>query len=126
MSLQTPLGKVRGLGSAKDGTSHFWLQRLTAIALVPLGIWFTLAMLGLIGAGHAEVTGWLRQPVPASLMLLFIASSFYHLKLGAQVIIEDYVHGEGFKLISQIAVTLACVALGFVSAFAVLKISLGS
>lgn len=126
MSLRTPLGHVRGLGSAKDGTGHFWLQRLTAIALVPLSVWFAYAALGLVGVGHGGVVAWLQQPVPAILMLLLIATGFYHLKLGVQVIIEDYVHGEAFKLASQISVTLGCVALGVAGAFAVLKISLGS
>lgn len=126
MSQRTPLGQVRGLGSAKDGTGHFWMQRLTAIALVPLSVWLAFAALGLVGAGHAEVVAWLQQPVPAILMLLLIATGFYHLKLGVQVIIEDYVHGEAFKLVSQIVVTLGCVALGVAGAFAVLKISLGT
>lgn len=126
MSLRTPLGQVRGLGSAKDGTGDFWLQRLTAIALVPLSVWFTFAVFGLVGAGHGDVVAWLQRPAPAILMLLLIATGFYHLKLGVQVIIEDYIHGEAFKLASQIIVTLGCVALGVASAFAVLKISLGT
>lgn len=126
MSLRTPLGKARGLGSAKDGTHHFWVQRLTAIALIPLTIWFVAALVSLAGAGHGEVTDWLSKPVPAILMLLLIVSGMYHLKLGLQVIVEDYVHGEGLKLTSQIAITLGCAAVGFAAAFSVLKISLGS
>ena len=126
MSVRTPLGKARGLGSAKDGTHHFWVQRLTAIALIPLTIWFVAALVSLVGAGHGAVTDWLGRPVPAILMLLLIVSGLYHLKLGLQVIVEDYVHKEGLKLASQIAITLGCAVVGFASAFAVLKISLGS
>lgn len=126
MGLRTPLGKARGLGSAKDGTHHFWVQRLTAIALIPLTIWFVAAFVSLAGAGHGEVTEWLGKPVPAILMLLLIVSGMYHLKLGMQVIVEDYVHGEGLKLTSQIAITLGCAAVGFAAVFSILKISLGS
>ena len=126
MSLRTPLGKVRGLGSAKDGTHHFWVQRLTAIGLIPLTVWFVAALVSLVGAGHGEVVDWLSQPVPAILMLLLIVSGMYHLKLGLQVVVEDYFHGEGLKLAGQIAITLGCSVVGFASVFAVLKISLGS
>jgi len=126
MSLRTPLGKARGLGSAKDGTHHFWVQRLTAIALIPLTIWFVAALVSLTGAGHGEVTEWLRKPIPAILMLLLVVSGMYHLKLGLQVIVEDYVHSEGLKLTGQIAIILGCAAIGFAAAFSILKISLGS
>lgn len=126
MSLRTPLGKARGLGSAKDGTHHFWVQRLTAVALIPLSVWFVAALVSLVGAGHSEVTDWLSEPIPAILMLLLIVSGMYHLKLGLQVVVEDYVRREGLKLTGQIAITLGCTVVGFVAVFSILKISLGS
>ena len=94
MSLRTPLGRVRGLGSAKEGTAHWWAQRLTAIALVPLVLWFAVSLIVLAGADHATVAAWLRDPVAAVLMLLLILAGFHHAQLGMQVVIEDYVHSE--------------------------------
>ena len=89
MSLRTPLSEVRGLGSAKEGTHHWWHQRLTALALIPLGIWFVISLIVFTGASHAEVAAWMGHPVNAGLLLLLIATTFYHLKLGLQVVIED-------------------------------------
>lgn len=120
--MQTPLGKVRGLGSAGNGTHHFWMQRLTAIALVPLTVWFLVSVVALIGADHPTVVAWIANPFAATLMILFLATLFYHLKLGAQVIIEDYIHGEAMKLASQITVSFACAIIGLASILAVLKI----
>ena len=91
-SLRTPLAKARGLGSAKDGTHHFWLQRLTAVALIPLTVWFALSIASLATAGQAEALAWMKSPVTATLMLSFIMAGFWHMKLGLQVVIEDYVH----------------------------------
>ena len=125
MSLRTPLGRVRGLGSAKEGTAHWWAQRLTAIALVPLVLWFAASLIVLAGADHATVAAWLRDPVAAVLMLLLILAGFHHAQLGMQVVIEDYVHSEGLKLALVTAVRFAAVALGIGAAFSVLKIALG-
>ena len=125
MSIRTPLAQVRGLGSAKNGTAHWWMQRLTAIALVPLGIWLMASLVALIGADHAAVIEWLGRPVPAILMILAITAGFYHLKLGLQVVIEDYVGTESTKLIVQVLVNFACIGLGFACVFAVLKIAFG-
>ena len=125
MSLKTPLGRVRGLGSAKNGTTHFWLQRLTAIALVPLSIWLMASIVALVGADRTAVVEWLARPVPAILMILLLTVGYYHLKLGLQVVIEDYVKTESLKLILQVLVTFACVGLGFACVFAVLKIAFG-
>lgn len=125
MSLRTPLGRVRGLGSAKEGTAHWWAQRLTAIALVPLVLWFAVSLVVLTGADHATVAEWLRDPVAAVLMLLLILAGFHHAQLGMQVVIEDYVHTEWLKLILVTAVRFAAVALGIAAAFSVLKIAIG-
>lgn len=123
MSLKSPLGQVRGLGSAKNGTHHWWAQRVTAIALVPLTLWVVFALASNIAAGHADMTAWLAQPVNAILMLLTIAATFHHLHLGMQVVIEDYVHAEGVKIALLLAVKLGSVALGVAAAFAVLKVA---
>ena len=125
MSLRTPLGRVRGLGSAKEGTAHWWAQRLTAIALVPLVLWFAVSLIVLTGADRAAVTEWLSDPVPAVLMLLLILAGFHHAQLGLRVVIEDYVHAEWFKLALVTAVKFAAIALGIGAAFSVLKIALG-
>ena len=125
MSLRTPLGRVRGLGSAKEGTAHWWAQRLTAIALVPLVLWFAVSLIVLTGADHATVAAWLRDPVAAVLMLLLILAGFHHAQLGVQVVIEDYVHAEWLKLALVTAVRFAAVALGIGAAFSVLKIAIG-
>ena len=125
MSLRTPLGRVRGLGSAKEGTAHWWAQRLTAIALVPLVLWFAVSLIVLTGADRATVTEWLSDPVPAVLMLLLILAGFHHAQLGLRVVIEDYVHAEWFKLALVTAVKFAAIALGIGAAFSVLKIALG-
>jgi succinate dehydrogenase / fumarate reductase membrane anchor subunit len=125
MSIRTPLGQVRGLGAAKNGTAHWWMQRLTAIALIPLGIWLLASLVALIGADRGAVIAWLDRPIPAILMILLLTAGFYHLKLGLQVVIEDYVHAESTKLILQVLVNFACVGLGFACVFAVLKIAFG-
>lgn len=123
MSLKSPLGQVRGLGSAKSGTHHWWAQRVTAVALVPLTLWFVFALATHAGADHAAATAWLSQPVNAILALLLIAATFHHLHLGLQVVIEDYIHAEGPKIAILLAVKLASIALGVAAAFAVLKVA---
>ena len=126
MSLRTPIGRVRGLGSAKEGTHHWWHQRLTAIALIPLCIWFAISLVWLSGASYQEAAAWLGEPVPAALMLLLIAFGLYHLKLGMQVVIEDYVATEWMKLAGIIIVSFWCIALGLASAMAVIDLWLGA
>lgn len=106
MSLRDPLAKARGWGSAKDGVGHWWVQRLTAVALLLLSPWFVLFALGLIGADQYTVRMTLAQPLNASLMLAFVLSLFWHAQLGLQVVIEDYVHGW-FEIALQIAVKFA-------------------
>ena len=126
MSIKTPLGRVRGLGSAKGGTHHFWMQRVTAVAMIPLTIWFVASIVSLVGADRAVVLAWLHMPVVAVLMALLLGTGFYHLKLGLQVIIEDYVHCEAVKITALLANSFGCIALAAASVFAVLKIAVGS
>lgn len=123
--MRTPIARVRGLGSAKSGTEHFWRERLTAVANVPLTIAFIVIVFSLLGRNHAGVLQVLGSPLVACIMLLFIASSVYHMKLGMQVIIEDYVHQEGLKTSLLIGNIFFSVAVGLVAAFAVLRISFG-
>jgi succinate dehydrogenase / fumarate reductase membrane anchor subunit len=124
MQLRTPLSHARGLGSAKDGLGHWMAQRLTAIANSVLVVWFLVSAIGLAGADYGTTRAWLASPVSAGLMLLLIASAFYHARLGLQVVIEDYVHHEGLKIAALAAVTLATAGLGTIAAVAVLKTSL--
>lgn len=97
MSSWTSLRRVRGLGTAKDGVHHWWVQRLTAVALVPLSIWFVTSIVLLAGSDHARVTAWIANPVVAVFLMLTLIAMFYHLKLGLQVVIEDYIHAKPTK-----------------------------
>ena len=123
MSLRTDLGKVRGLGSAKEGVGHWWAQRLTAIALIPLLIWFVANVVPLVGADVRIVREWISSPVNAVLLLSLIVAVFHHAQLGLQVVIEDYVHTGWLKIASIIAVKFAAFVLSATSLFAVLKIA---
>ena len=125
MSMRTPLGRVRGLGSARSGTQHFWRQRLTAIANVPLGIGGVILMISLTGRSYPAVRQILASPLVAVLMLLFVLSITVHMKIGMQVIIEDYVHEEKQKLTLLVLNTFYAVAIGLACAFAILKLSFG-
>jgi succinate dehydrogenase / fumarate reductase membrane anchor subunit len=124
-SLRTPLSRVRGLGSAKSGTGHFWLQRLTAVANVILAIAFIAVVISLAGRSYPEALALLGRPVVAILMLLFVISGAVHMRLGMQVVIEDYVHSEGLKFLAVMANTFFAIAIGAASAFSLLKISFG-
>lgn len=123
--MRTDIKKVRGLGSAKHGTSHFWAQRVTAIGLVPLVVWFVVSIAALTGADHPTIVAWISNPFVTVFMGLFIIAGFYHLKLGGQVIIEDYVHGAS-KTVSLLLLNFATLAVGLASFVALLKISFGS
>ena len=123
--MSTPLGRVRGLGAARSGTEHFWRQRLTAVANVPLSIGFVLIVVGLLGRNHAAVVQILGSTLVAITMLLFIVTSAYHMWLGMQVIIEDYVHDENWKLVILMLNTFFAFAVGLAAVFAILKLSFG-
>jgi len=124
-SLKTPLGRVRGLGSAKDGTHHFWLQRLTALAIIPLILWLMISIISLVGAGREDVVSWLSSPLAALLLILFTVAAFWHMKLGLQTIIEDYIHSEGRKLVAVILNNFICIALGAACVLATISMHLG-
>ena len=125
MSMETPLGRVRGLGSAKSGTEHWWHQRMTALALIPLTGWFAVSLIVLASGDYHQAVDWIRDPIVAGLLVLMLAAGYYHLKLGMQVIIEDYVHVEWLKLAALIVVTFWCIALALASIMAVVWIWLG-
>jgi succinate dehydrogenase / fumarate reductase, membrane anchor subunit len=123
--MRSPLGRAIGLGSAKEGVEHWWRQRLTALALVPLGLWFVTSILAHIGADYEETLAWLGTPIPAILMILLIGATFYHAALGIQVVIEDYIHQEWVKLGLLVAVRFGCFLLAVAGIFAILRIALG-
>ncbi|WP_434054084.1 MAG: succinate dehydrogenase, hydrophobic membrane anchor protein [Roseibium sp.] len=123
--MRTPLNKVRGLGSAKEGTDHFWKQRITAVANVVLISFFVILVISIQGSSHGDVIETLKNPLVSILFLLVILSGVYHMKLGMQVIIEDYIHGEGLKFLTLMANTFFCAFIGFGCIFAVLKIGFG-
>ena len=123
--MRTALGRVRGLGSAREGTEHFWRQRLTGIANIPLALFFVGFLVSINGSGYAETRAALSNPFVALMLLAFMISALYHMRLGMQVIIEDYVHGEGSKLTLLALNTFFTIAVGGVSIFALLKLSFG-
>ncbi|WP_208994707.1 succinate dehydrogenase, hydrophobic membrane anchor protein [Pseudovibrio sp. WM33] len=125
MDMRTPLGKVRGLGSAKDGTSHFWRQRLTAVANVFLISFFVILVIALQGADYASFIEALQNPIISTLLLLVILVGCLHMKLGMQVIIEDYFHSEGLKLLLLMGNIFFASFIALASVVAVLKISFG-
>lgn len=126
MSMRTPLGKVKGLGSAKDGTTHFWRQRMTSLANIPLFLFFVFSIVTHAGADHATFVAYFSHPIVAIVMLLMVLSGLYHMCLGMQVIIEDYVHSEGFKVLALMGNTFFSMAMGMGCVFAILKLSFGN
>jgi succinate dehydrogenase / fumarate reductase membrane anchor subunit len=124
--LRSPLSRAIGLGSAKEGVQHWWAQRLTALALVPLVLWFVIVVIELAGADRALFVEWVRHPLPAIFLVLLLVATFYHGALGLQVVIEDYVEGEGLRLGLLIIMWLAAIVFAARGIFAVLKLSLGA
>lgn len=125
-SMRTPLARARGLGSAQAGVGHWWQQRLTALALLILGIWFVMLSLGLLHAGYASAHATLAQPLNALLLIAFTGAMFWHAQLGLQVVIEDYVHTRWLALTLQVAIKFLAVLGALACALAVLRIALGS
>ena len=122
-NLRTPLSQVKGHGSAKEGTSHFWLQRLTAIAMVPLVLWLAFSVASLPGMSQADIRTWLSGPFTAVMMITLLLTGFYHAKLGLQMVIEDYVGNHGLRTMAVIASTMLCVFLAILGVFSVLRIA---
>lgn len=120
---RSDLSRARGLGSAKEGVQHWWLQRLTALALIPLSLWFVASVVCMAGATRAEMIDWLNSPFSAGLLLLCLLATFWHALLGLQVVIEDYVHGEGAKLVWLLAIKALLWFLAVVSLLSVVKLS---
>lgn len=125
-SIRSSLAGARGLGSAKSGTGHFWAQRVSAIALVPLTLWFVACLASQFGASYSSVTNWLSSPFQASLLAIYLAAIFYHSQLGLQTIIEDYVHVESIKIGSLIVLQLINILLGVSAIVSVLMILVGA
>jgi succinate dehydrogenase / fumarate reductase membrane anchor subunit len=126
MSLQTPLGRVRGLGSAGNGVHHWWVQRLAALALVPLAVWLLVSLLTLPSLDFVTLVSWMAGTWTASLLTLFVIIASWHSSLGIQVILEDYVHDEGLKTLSLVLSGFVHAVLAAVGVFAVLRIAFGS
>ena len=124
MSLRSPLGRVLGLGAAKDGVGHWWVQRLTSVALIPLTLWLFFSLVCLGSLDYQAVRGWLMAPFHALGVVLLVLVLAYHSKLGVQVVVEDYVHHHGFKLVILIANNFAHVLAAAAAVFAVLKVCL--
>ena len=125
MSLRSPLSKAVGLGSAKHGFSHWWWQRVTALALIPLCLWFVYSLLCLLNGDHSDATNWLSSPINASLMLLFVLTAIYHAQTGMQVIIEDYIHTKWLNLSLILGIKFASVCMAVLAIISVLKVVLG-
>jgi succinate dehydrogenase / fumarate reductase membrane anchor subunit len=127
MRIQTPLARVRHLGSAKEGADHWWWQRLTAILLVPLSLWFVASIWWLVvgGATYEAFQDWLSGPVAAILMLIFVGALFYHLKLGLQTVIEDYVHKKAVKWTFLVMINLGCIIGAVAAVYSTVAVAFG-
>ena len=123
--LKSELARARGLGSAKEGVQHWWMQRLTGLALIPLGLWFVAGLIAHLGLDRAAAAAWLRQPVVLGLTALLIVAVFHHAQLGLQVVIEDYVGNEAARLVAVILVKAAAIVLATAALVALLSIAIG-
>jgi succinate dehydrogenase / fumarate reductase membrane anchor subunit len=122
--MRSQLGRARGLGSAKSGLHHWIAQRLTAIALVPLTLWFVFSVIGLQGATHADAMLWMQSPIHLVLMLALIGATFHHMQLGLQTVIEDYIHGDSARMAALMAMRGATILLALIAAVSALKMGL--
>lgn len=125
MSLRSPIGRVLGLGAAKEGVSHWWSQRVTAVALVLLGLWFVYALVRMPDFSHATLIAWIGAPINAVLLILLTGTLVYHSLLGVQVVVEDYVSHHGLKIVTMLLINFVHVALAALGIFAVLRIAFG-
>ena len=125
MSLRSPLGRVLGFGSARDGTGHWWAQRVSAVALIPLTLWFVLSLLALPALDYATVRTWLSLPLSGFLAVLLLGTLTYHSYLGTAEVIEDYVHSPGMKLLMTLLLRFLYVLVCGAAIFAVLRVALG-
>ena len=125
MQLRSHLGRVRGLGSSNDGVNHWWMQRLTGVALVPLCLWFVFSIVSLVDANLSSVTNWVGRHFNPVLLVLLVICMFYHAQLGLQVVIEDYIHSEPIKVMLLVVTKLGALFLGACSAFAVIRLTFG-
>jgi succinate dehydrogenase membrane anchor subunit len=123
--LRTPLSRARGLGSAKEGVHHFWAQRITAVALIPLVAWFAISLIMMSGADYAVVRAWIGSPAVMVLLVLTIVIGLHHGQLGLQVVIEDYVHNDGVKLALIVLMRFIAVFFGLAAIVAILRIGFG-
>lgn len=123
MDMRTPLKKVRGLGSSKEGTEHFWVQRITAVALIPLFIFFIIFVIAYAGSPYEDVVAALANPFVAVLMAMMVIAGLFHMRIGMQEIIDDYIHNELLKLCALMANTFFAVLMGGLCLFALLKIA---
>jgi succinate dehydrogenase / fumarate reductase, membrane anchor subunit len=126
MSWRSALGRMEGLGSAKEGVGHWWAQRLTSLALIGLGGWFVVSVLALPGLDYPTVAAWVRGGATAPALILFVIVSAWHSELGLRVVIEDYVHEVGMKTVALVLSSFAHVIIAAAGTFAVLRIALGS
>ncbi len=122
--LRSQLGRARGLGAARAGSGHWWMQRMTALALAPLTLWFICAAIRLEGAGRAEVIAWLHAPIPLVLMLCLVVATFWHLELGLRVVIDDYVHRDPARMVLLLGQRAVCILLAAFCIIAVLELGL--
>ena len=125
MSLRSPLGRVLGTGAAHDGVRHWWLQRLTSIALVPLTVWFVVSLLTLPSLGYGTLVAWMSQSSTALLLILLVLTAAWHSQLGVRVVVEDYVHGAGARTLTLVVISFAHVLLAVAGVFAILKVAFG-
>jgi succinate dehydrogenase membrane anchor subunit len=123
--LRTPLSRARGLGSAKDGLHHWWAQRITAVALIPLVVWFAVSLIMMSGADYTVVRAWIGSPIVTVLLILTIVVGLYHGQLGMQVVVEDYIHSDGWKLAYIMLIRFIAVLFGLAGTVAILRIGFG-
>jgi succinate dehydrogenase / fumarate reductase, membrane anchor subunit len=121
--MRSPLGRARGLGSAREGVEHWWMQRVTAAALIPLTLWFVVSLIALTGSDYNAFIAWLKAPFVAILMVLVLVALFHHMALGLQVVVEDYVHSDRAEIPTVVAIRLACFALTVAGVFATVRIA---